>query len=426
MNENFSRLGFNNPWFAYGPTLPRTPVQRNPLLAPLPPGYQTPNGMPQGELYPSGQEPGPQQPNPLLTGGPMPQMPFTAGQSTPLPPPRSQLPPNAGPQMTPALPSDGFSPIVPPGIATATPPALRQQVTPLAAVEAPAAAATAPLGPQAVTVREGPFMGPLNTSGAGRPIVSDAPNPDGFTPSQSGLPSFMSIPDRTYEQRLNDIASNFTNDYIGMNGQVIPTRNADRRMAANNLLAEIQQGRDRIGVEDRRTAAGERSDAARLAASAQENNLRAATALVEGGLATSLEDALGMVNTAQGTPAANPLTTGQQQPGWRQHRTILDDVAGITRRGPITSAPTVDNIAEFVRSVRDRYPGTDLSGVLDEYIAAHWPAEAVQRYRGRTPTATIDEYRRPQRQRELREAGLMVPGTVTGPGEGFGGMGGGW
>lgn len=107
-------------------------------------------------------------------------------------------------------------------------------------------------------------MSPRNlTLTGGRPTAVDVPNPAGFAPVQSGNPSFMSIPDRTPEQRLADLAGNFTNDYFAAPGvtytsgqfgggmtdvpsRLFPTGGANRRAEAASGLARLQAARDQL------------------------------------------------------------------------------------------------------------------------------------------------------------------------------------
>lgn len=214
--------------------------------------------------------------------------------------------------------------------------------------------------------------------------------------------SWMNIPDRTPEQLLMGAATNFTNDYAALpGGRIVPTRNAERRLAA---LGEIGQQQQRIAGDQRfaqqlaqqREQFGQEQAGLNQRAQAErdvQNNQTVATmarTLLESGQVTDPDEAMNMARRIVGTQGAAGGTGGAGGPvpnpnsptSWQQPnvRRILDEVAGVTRQGPFASAPTMTDIAQFQRTLAQRYPSVNFGNVIEDYIRAVFPPTTVSQW----------------------------------------------
>lgn len=266
---------------------------------------------------------------------------------------------------------------------------------------APAATPTESPPPPA-SVINGPFMGPLDTSGGGRPIVSDvaSANPPATPP---GI-SFMSMPDMTPERLLQGAALRFGTAFDGA-GRFVGDLSEQRNDALRSLMG-IQAAREAQAAE---TAAGrERNitqlEAERIRAAAQGSRDRAEllASLMEQG---QPEDEA--MRIASGAPPMTSQANINAPTDWRSGniRRLLDEAAQVTTNGLISSRPG-RTINDFVSTLQQQYPHMDFSRILDDYIRARWPAADLERayspqasglsalFPARTPQQTYTRERR--------------------------------
>lgn len=199
------------------------------------------------------------------------------------------------------------------------------------------------------------------------------------------MSDYRQRPDHTLEQLVRGAATNFTKDFVGVNGSIYPTDNPDRRMAALAMMERDQNEGKRLAAAEREKALDRAAglEQARIQAGANNDHLRGALSLIETGQAGSLGEAMQMIRGAMsGTP--EPAQANANPTNWNDPsvRAVLDRVAGVTRSGRFASAPQNSDISAFQRALHDQFPGTDFSAVIEPYIRAHWPQTAVDRWLG--------------------------------------------